>query len=90
MTVLPAVCLGGYVLSFLGVGPERSIKESSTTDHHLELDVDGQVVMYMRGGAVGIVEVECIAFRKELKLVSMVDLQFSTLATWHCLEKQRV
>ena len=81
MTELPAVRLGGYVLSFLGVGPERSIKESSTTDHRLELDVDGRVVVYVRGGAVGIVEVECIAFRKELKLVSMVDLQFLTLAT---------
>ena len=68
-------------MSFLGVGPERSIKESSTTDCHLELDVDGRVVVYVRGGAVGIVEVKCIAFRKELKLVSMVDLQFSTLAT---------
>ena len=90
LTVLPAVHLGGYILSFMGVGPKRSIKELSTTNHCLELDVDGWVVVYMRGGAVGIVEVECIAFRKELKLVLMVDLQFSTLATWHCQEKQRV
>ena len=31
------------------------------------------------GGSVGIIEVECIAFGKELKFVSMVDLQFSTM-----------
>ena len=90
LTILPAVCLGGYILDFWGVRPERSIKELSTTDHCLESDVDGQVVVYMRGGAVGIVEVNCIAFGKEFKLVSMVDLQFLTLATWCCLEKQRV
>ena len=35
--------------------------------------------MYTRGGSVGIIEVECIAFGKELKFVSMVDLQFSTM-----------
>ena len=39
LIVLPVVHLGGCILSFLGVGPERSMKESSTTNHRLVLDV---------------------------------------------------
>ena len=63
MTVSLTVHLEPYVLSFLGVGPEISIIESSLPDHCLDIDVvEVWVDMYVRRGAVGIIEVECVAF----------------------------
>ena len=42
------------------------------------------------GGCCGIIEDNCIVFRIGSKLVLMVDLQFSTLVSWCCLEEERV